>query len=104
MGIFVLVQGDSALQSHSGIEATGGNTCSKCGFWEFLAIQWSGLHTSTGGDIDSIPGRGNKNQRAVWHGQTIKINCFTKMWLTSEIHLSPTEDWEIEIIEGEQKL
>ena len=37
MGIFVLVQGDSALQSHSGIPAASGNTVFK--MW-LLGIPW----------------------------------------------------------------
>ena len=53
-----------------------------------LTIQLSGFHTSTAGGIGSSPGQGNKIPHAVWHGQKIKINCFTKMWLTSEINLS----------------
>ena len=53
-----------------------------------LAIQWSGPHTSTARGTGSIPGQENKIPHAVWRGQKIKINCFTKMWLTSEIHLS----------------
>ena len=47
-----------------------------------LAVRWLGLSASTAGGTGSIPGRGTKIPRAVWHSQKIKIKQMASGTLT----------------------
>ena len=105
MGIFVLVQGDSPLQSHSGIPAASGNTVFK--MW-LLGIPWPFS------DQDStLPRQGTQIRSLVGEirscvlcgmAKKLKSIALQKCGLQVKFISHSTEDWEIEIIEGEQKL
>ena len=69
-----------------------------------LAIQWSGPHTSTARGTGSIPGQENKIRMLCGVAKKLKSIALQKCGLQVKFISHSTEDWEIEIIEGEQKL
>ena len=100
-----MVQGDSALQSHSGIQAASGDTVFR--MW-LLGIPWP-----SSGQDPTLPQQGAQVRSLVKKirsrmlcgvAKKLKSIALQKCGLQVKFISHSTEDWEIEIIEGEQKL